>query len=76
MVLIVEVNRVSEGRVREANSNTLHHSLSLHILPLTLRTELNVTVPEVAEDGGMTAESGAKIPGWMAIAVGKRRSPA
>ena len=73
--MVLMVGEEAEGRVREANGKALPSSLSLHILPLTLRNELNVTVPEVAEEGGVTAESGAKIPGWMAIAVGKRRSP-
>ena len=74
MVLMVGVGEMEEGRVSKANGNTMPHSLSLHI-PLTLRTELNVTVPEVAEEEGSTAESGAKIPGCMAMPVGKLRVP-
>ena len=66
---------VADGRVREANCNTLPPSPSPYILPLTLRTELNVVVPEVAEERGITAESGAKIPGWMAMPDGKLRVP-
>ena len=75
MVLIMVVGVVAKGRVREANGNRMPNSLSLCIRLITLSSELKVTFPEVAEEGGITVERGAKIPGWMAMPVGKLRSP-